>query len=64
MQFRYNWNKEVILEFYDTLYFYKKERIFMWMTDGRRFLIKLSQFVKILGLSSHLNNPKKLHMDA
>jgi hypothetical protein len=33
----------------------------MWMTDGRRFLIKLSQFVKILGLSSHHNNPKKHH---
>jgi hypothetical protein len=62
MQFRYNWNKEVILEFYATLFFDKKERIFMWMTDGRRFSIKLSQFAEILGLSSHLNNPKKLHM--
>jgi hypothetical protein len=42
MQFWYNWNKEVILEFYATIYFDRKERIFMWMTHGRRFSIKLS----------------------
>jgi hypothetical protein len=35
----------------------------MWMTDGRRFSIKLSKFVDILGLSSHINNPKKLHTE-
>jgi hypothetical protein len=33
----------------------------MWMTNGRRFSIKLTQFAEILGLSSHLDNPKKLH---
>jgi hypothetical protein len=33
----------------------------MWMTSGRRFNIKLTQFVELLGLSYHLNNPKKLH---
>jgi hypothetical protein len=37
LQFRYNWNQEVIAEFYSTLFFDKKERIFMWMTNGRRF---------------------------
>jgi hypothetical protein len=35
----------------------------MWMTDGRRFSIKLSQFAEILGLSSHLNNPKQRNDD-
>jgi hypothetical protein len=59
--FRYNWNQEIITEFYSTLFFDKKERIFMWMTNGRRFNIKLSEFVKLLGLSSHLDIPKKLH---
>jgi hypothetical protein len=38
-----------------------RERIFMWMTNGRRFSIKLSQFAKILGLFAHLAIPKKLH---
>jgi hypothetical protein len=39
----------------------KKERIFMWMTNGRRFHVKLSQFAQILRLSSQLDIPKKLH---
>jgi hypothetical protein len=33
----------------------------MWMTNSRRFNIKHSQFAKILGLSTHLAIPKKLH---
>jgi hypothetical protein len=44
LQFRHNWNQEVITEFYSTLFFDKKEGIFMWMTNGRRFNVKLSQF--------------------
>jgi hypothetical protein len=43
------------------LFFDKKERIFMWMTNGRRFHIKLTQFAQILGLSSQHDIPKKLH---
>jgi hypothetical protein len=42
LQFRHNWNQEVITEFYSTLFFDKKERIFIWMTNGRRFNVKLS----------------------
>jgi hypothetical protein len=34
----------------------------MWMTNGQRFNIKLTQFAEILGLSSHLDNPKKFHI--
>jgi hypothetical protein len=33
----------------------------MWMTNGRRFSIKLFQFAEILRLSTHLAIPKKLH---
>jgi hypothetical protein len=29
LQFRYNWNQEVIIKFDSTLFFDKKERIFM-----------------------------------
>jgi hypothetical protein len=61
LQFRYNWNQEIIFEFYSTLFCDKKERIFMWMTNGRRFHVKLAQFAQILGLSSELDIPKKLH---
>jgi hypothetical protein len=31
------------------------------MTNGRRFHVKLAQFAQILGLSSQLDIPKKLH---
>jgi hypothetical protein len=61
LQFCYNWNPDVITKFYSTLFFDKTERIFMWMTNGRRMGVKLTQFAEILGLSSHLDNPKKLH---
>jgi hypothetical protein len=61
LQFRYNWNQEIIFEFYSTLFYDKKERIFIWMTNGGRFHVKLAQFVQILGLSSQPDNPKKLH---
>jgi hypothetical protein len=33
----------------------------MWMTNGRTFHVKLAQFAQILGLSSQLDIPKKLH---
>jgi hypothetical protein len=63
LQFRHNWNQEVIAEFYSTLFFDKKERIFMWMTNGSRFNVKLAQFAQIIGLSFRLDIPKKLHSE-
>jgi hypothetical protein len=33
----------------------------MWMTNGRRFHVRLAQFAQILGLPSQLDIPKKLH---
>jgi hypothetical protein len=35
--------------------------IFMSMTNGRRFHVKLAQFAQILGLSSQLDIPKKIY---
>jgi hypothetical protein len=61
LQFRHNWNQEVVTEFYSTLFFDKKERFFAWMTNDRRFTMKLTQFAQILALSSQLDIPKKLH---
>jgi hypothetical protein len=61
LQFRHNWNQEIIFEFYSTLFYDKKERIFMWMTNDRRFHVRIAQFAQIFGLSSQLEIPKKLH---
>jgi hypothetical protein len=33
----------------------------MWMTNGRRFHVKLAQFAQILGLSSQPDIPQKHH---
>jgi hypothetical protein len=33
----------------------------MWMTNSRRFHVKLPQFAQIVGLSSQLDIPKKVH---
>jgi hypothetical protein len=33
----------------------------MWMTNDRRFYVKLAQFAQILGLSSQLDIPKMVH---
>jgi hypothetical protein len=41
LQFRHK-NQEIISEFYFTLFYDKKEMIFMWMTNGRRFHVKLA----------------------
>jgi hypothetical protein len=51
LQFRHSWNQEIISESYSTLFYDRKERILMWMTNGRRFHVKLAQFAQILGLS-------------
>jgi hypothetical protein len=51
LHFKHNWNQEIISKFYSTLFYDKKKRIFMWMTNGRRFHVKLAQFAQILGLS-------------
>jgi hypothetical protein len=53
--------KKIISEFYSTLFYDKKERNFIWMTNGRRIHVRLAQFAHILGLSSQLDIPKKLH---
>jgi hypothetical protein len=42
LQFRHNWNQEISSEFYSTLFYDKKKRIFMWMTNGRKFHVKLA----------------------
>jgi hypothetical protein len=41
LQFRHNHNQKVISEFYSTLFYDKKVRIFMWMTNGRRFHVRI-----------------------
>jgi hypothetical protein len=34
MSFKYNWNDEIICQFYSTLYFDTDGQKLMWITDG------------------------------
>jgi hypothetical protein len=50
MELKYDWNDEVILQFYSTLYFDKKSNKFFWMTEDEIYSVSLVRFVVILGL--------------
>jgi hypothetical protein len=39
MSFKYDWNKEIIYQFYATFYFDADAQKLMWMTDGQRYEI-------------------------
>jgi hypothetical protein len=62
LQFRYNWNQEIISEFYFTLFYDKKEKIFMWMTNDRRFHMTEGSISKpdISDLRSDISDPTVL----
>ena len=53
MGFQKDWNKEVIAEFYATVYFgyLGDERAIFWMTEGSYYKAKFTQFIRVLGLT-------------
>jgi hypothetical protein len=55
--FHHNWNQEVIAGFYATLLF-DKERIFMWMTNGRSFTSSLLSLLRSLGCLLSWTSPR------
>jgi hypothetical protein len=60
MELKYDWNDEVILQFYSTLYLDKKSNKFFWMTEDEIYSVSLVRFAAIL---DHTRYPKKLHDD-
>jgi hypothetical protein len=63
MELKYDWNDEVILQFYSTLYLDKKSNKLFWMTEDEIDSVSLVRFATILGLQDHTCYPKKLHND-
>jgi hypothetical protein len=61
MAFRYDWNEEVILQFYSTFFFHKNSTGITWMTDGTKYSISIGRFASILGLGASAKNPLILH---
>ena len=58
------WNKEVIAEFYATIYFgyIEDERAIFWMTKGSYYKAKFTQFIWVLGLDRDDANRPKIHL--
>jgi hypothetical protein len=63
MELKYDWNDEVILQFYSTLYLDEKTSKLFWMTDDEIYSDSFIRFATILGLQDHTCYPKKLHDD-
>jgi hypothetical protein len=61
MGFRYDWNEEVILQFYSTFCFHKNSTDITWMTDDTKYSISIGWFASILGLGDSAKNPLNLH---
>jgi hypothetical protein len=61
MGFRYDWNEEVILQFYSTFFFHKYSTGITWMTNGTKYSISIGWFASILGLGASAKHPLNLH---
>jgi hypothetical protein len=54
MPFNYSWNKDIICQFYATLYFDADGQQLLWMIDGQQCGITIHEFVRMLGLEHQL----------
>jgi hypothetical protein len=59
MELKYDWNDEVILQFYSTLYLDKKSSKLFWMTEDEIYSVSLVKFAAILGLQDHTRYPQE-----
>jgi hypothetical protein len=54
MSFKYDWNKEIICQFYATFYFDANAQKLLWMTNGQQYEITVRGFAQLLGLEHQL----------
>ncbi|RLN12805.1 hypothetical protein C2845_PM09G11920 [Panicum miliaceum] len=63
MGFNYSWNKEIIAQFYATMYFgyYQNETPMFWMMEEEKYHITFLAFVSLFRLGNDDINFPKLH---
>ncbi|KAK3118829.1 hypothetical protein QOZ80_9BG0708810 [Eleusine coracana subsp. coracana] len=61
MGFRYNWNQEIVSQFYSTVYFDERAKKLTWITEGERYSCTLSRFATLLGIRDSYDEPKCIH---
>jgi aromatic ring-cleaving dioxygenase len=49
MSFKYDWNEEIICQFYATFYFDADRQKLMWMTARQRYECIVRRFARMLG---------------
>jgi hypothetical protein len=57
ISFKYDWNKEIICQFYATLYFDENAQKLVWMLAGQKYEITVRGFSRLLGLEHQLEMP-------
>jgi hypothetical protein len=57
MSFKYDWNKEIICQFYATLYFDAASQKLLWLSVGQKYEITVKGFACLLGLEHQLEMP-------
>jgi hypothetical protein len=57
LSFKYDWNKEIICQFYATLYFDANAQKLVWMSAGQKYGITISGSARLLGLEHQLEMP-------
>jgi hypothetical protein len=61
MTFQYDWNEEVILQFYSTFFFHKNSTGITWMTNGTKYSISIGRFASILGIGAFAKHALNHH---
>jgi hypothetical protein len=63
MAFKYNWNLEIICQFYWSLYYNDRDNTFHWTTEGEHYCIDYMTFSHILGLGSEHEKYNPIHVE-
>jgi hypothetical protein len=59
MKLKYDWNDEVILQFYSTMYLDEKSSKLFCMIEDEIYSVSLVRFAAILGLQDHTHYPQE-----
>jgi hypothetical protein len=61
LELQYPWNKEMIAQFYSTLFFQKGNHTLQWMIDERRCVVSIAKFADHICMRARFARSKRLH---
>ena len=63
MAFKYNWNTEIICQFYASYYYRASDNTIHWTTEGEHYFIDYMTFSRLLGLDSKDEARDPIHVE-